>query len=174
LSQLRYFGKDIVRLLGRNKWRIFIIIFSRTFIGIGWYRFERSLFSIFGKYYSIIRLPLTPISFLQQAFSNLDIHYKADIGPGLLILHPSVGIVISGQAIIGKSLTLTGGNVIGATKQCKRGEFVIGDNCEVGANAVIIGPLLLGNNVKVGASACVVKSFTENNITLLGVPAKIK
>lgn len=32
----------------------------------------------------------------------MDIHYKADIKGGLLVLHPSVGCVISGQSIIGE------------------------------------------------------------------------
>jgi len=37
------------------------------------------------------------------------------------------------------------------------GSFVIGDDCSLGANATIIGPLILGERIKVGASACVIK-----------------
>jgi serine O-acetyltransferase len=43
--------------------------------------------------------------------------------------------------------------------------------CYLGANATIIGPLVLGNNISIGASACVVKSYLEDNIILIGVPA---
>ena len=146
---------------------------SRAFVGVFMYRFERGLFLTFGKLYSIIRILLLPIINILQAYSNLDIHYKANIKGGLFVLHPSNGIVISGKSIIGSNLTLTGGNVIGISKKCNTGEFVIGDNCSLGANAVIIGPLMLANNIRIGASACVVKSYAESNVTLIGVPAKI-
>ncbi|MFY7741090.1 MAG: DapH/DapD/GlmU-related protein [Flavobacterium sp.] len=107
-----------------------------------------------------------------QAYSNIDIHYKADIKGGLLILHPSMGITISGMANIGENLTLTGGNVIGISKKCELDTFRIGDNCNLGANAVILGPIIIGNNITIGALACVTKSFTENNLTLVGSPAQ--
>ena len=89
----------------------------------------------------------------------------------MLILHPSVGCVISGQSIIGENLTLTGGNIIGLKKIKGKEEFRIGNNCSLGANATIIGPLILGNNIKIGASACVVRSCVNDNSTLVGVPA---
>src|SRR4026208_1092497 len=135
MSQLKYLYKDVVRILGKNKWRILIIFFSRVFVGIFWYRIDRSLFLLIGKNYRLFRILLSPVFYMAQAYSNIDIHYQADIGPGLLVLHPSVGIVISGNAIIGKNVTLTGGNVIGEAKKCERGDFVIGDDCYLGANA---------------------------------------
>lgn len=172
MSQLKYFGKDVERMLGRNKWRIVIVFFSRVFVGIFWYRVDRGLYLLLGKSYQVFRIFLSPFFYLVQAYSNLDIHYKADIGPGVTVLHCSVGVVISGNAIIGANFTLTGGNVIGATKECNVGDYLIGNGCYVGANACIIGPLKLGNNAKIGACACVVKSFEEDNLTLIGVPAK--
>lgn len=65
---------------------------------------------------------------------------------------------------------MVGGNIIGRKKNFTVGEYIIGNNVELGANAVIIGPLKIGNNVKIGASACVVKD-SGSNITLVGVPA---
>ena len=174
MTQLKCFFADTQRFLGRKKWRIVVMLFYIPYWAVLWYRLERSLFLIFGSTYAVVRLPLTPIAYLLQSLSNLDLHYKADIGPGLLVLHPAVGVVVSGQAKIGKNLTLTGGNVIGATGHGPQGSYVIGDNCELGANAVIIGPLTLGNDIKVGACACVVKSFEGDGLTLLGVPAAPK
>ena len=168
-SQFNYFIKDLIANSGKYRIRIFQIIISPTIIGIAKYRIERSFYLIFGKYYGIIRIPLTPIFYLIHSYSNLDIHYKANIQEGLKILHNSVGVVISGQSIIGKYLTLTGGNVIGAKE---KGDIIIGDNCYLGANATIIGPLHLGNNISIGASACVVKSELQSNVILIGVPAK--
>ena len=105
-------------------------------------------------------------------YSNLEIHYKANIKGGILVLHPSVGVVISGQAIIGKNLTLTGGNIIGVKRKTEKGEFLIGDNCTFGANATLIGPVILSNNISIGASACVVQNCLADNSVLVGVPAK--
>jgi serine O-acetyltransferase len=167
-TQFNYFIQDLIAVSGKYKIRILQIIFSPTIIGIAKYRFERSLYIWLGKYYGILRVPFTPIFYLLHAYSNLDIHYKANIKGGLKILHNSVGVVISGQSIIGENLCLTGGNVIGAKH---KGEIIIGDNCYLGANATIIGPLELGNNISIGASACVVKSSLEDNIILIGVPA---
>ena len=157
-------------MLGKDKGRVITMIFSRAFAGIFWYRMDRGLYLVTGKKYRFFRIFFTPFFYLIQAYSNVDIHYKAAIGPGLLILHPSAGVVVSGQAIIGENLTLTGGNIIGMS--ATEGLFLIGNNCTLGANACIIGPLKLNNNISIGAMACVVKSFTEDNLTLVGVPAK--
>jgi serine O-acetyltransferase len=174
MTQLRYFFSDTQRFLGRKKWRIIVLLFYIPYWAVFWYRLERSLFLLFGSAYSIIRLPLAPLAYLIQSLSNLDIHYQAEIGPGLLILHPAVGVVISGQAIIGRNLVLTGGNVIGATGKCEKGSYRIGDDCELGANAVIIGPVTLGHRIRIGACACVVRSFAGDDLVLLGVPARAK
>ncbi len=172
MTQFFFFLQDVKRMLGKHKIRIIHLWLSRVFIGIFLYRLERSLFLLFGRFYGIIRVPFIPIFNILQSYSNLEIHYKADIKGGLMVLHASVGTVISGQSVIGENLTLTGGNVIGAKKSCPKGTFVIGDNCYFGANATLIGPLILGNNNNIGAGACVVKDFKMDNITLVGVPAK--
>lgn len=173
-QQCSYFFQDVKRMLGRRKIRFLYIWLSRSFWGLLLYRMERGLLNSFGKPYEIIRIVFLPLINLIQAYSNLDIHYKADVKGGLSILHPSMGVVISGKSIIGANLTLTGGNVIGISRKCTKGEFVIGDNCSLGANAVVLGPVKMGSNIKIGALACVTKDFLESGVTLVGVPAKIK
>lgn len=172
MEQISYFLEDIKRLIGRKKLRVLMIVFTRTFWGLLNFRLERLGYRLFGRSYSVIRILYLPFSFIFQIISNLDIHYKADIKGGLLIHHPSLGIVINGICIIGSNLTLTGGNVIGISKPCIKGDFLIGDNCNFGANATVIGPLKLGNDQIVGSNACVVTSFLESKLTLVGVPAK--
>jgi serine O-acetyltransferase len=174
MTQLNYFKKDVIRMLGKNKIRIIHIWLSRSFWGILMYRIERSLFLLFGNAYGIIRVPFIPIFTLLQAFSNIDIHYKADIKGGISILHASVGIVISGQSNIGRNLTLTGGNVIGVKRTAPKGSFIIGDNCSLGANATIIGPVILGNKITIGSCACVIRDCLTENSILVGVPATEK
>lgn len=172
LRQLQYFRADLIRLLGKRKIRIIHIWMSRVFWGVLIYRFERGLFLTFPRFYGIIRVPFIPLFNLIYAYSNMEINYHADIKGGLLVLHPSAGIVVSGQVIAGKNLTLTGGNIIGAKAKCPKGTFVIGDNCSFGANAVVIGPVILGNDINIGAGAVVVKTCKVDGCTLVGVPAK--
>ena len=51
--------------------------------------------------------------------------------------------------------------------------IVIGDNCWLGANSIILPGVRLGDNCVVGAGSVVTKSFEENNLVLAGNPAKI-
>ncbi|WP_313420137.1 DapH/DapD/GlmU-related protein [Sphingobacterium multivorum] len=171
-KQIRFFKADLKRMLGKRKIRILYIWLSRAFWGILIYRVERGLFLLIGRSYEKLRIIFIPIINLVQAYSNIDINYKAEIGEGLHVFHPSVGVVISGYSIIGSNLSLTGGNIIGSRDEGGFGSIRIGDNCSLGANAVILGPVMIGNKIKIGASACVVKDCITDNATLIGVPAR--
>lgn len=170
--QLRYFITDYKRASGKHWFRMLYMWIGGGIIGILFYRIERGMYLTLRGAYPYIRVLFYPLLCLVQAYSHFEINYRADIGPGLLVLHNSMGVTINGGAIIGKNLTLTGGNVIGGNKAFNRGDFVIEDGVFLGANAVIIGPVRIGNNVKVGASACVVKDVPDG-ATAVGVPAKI-
>ncbi|MCT4628399.1 DapH/DapD/GlmU-related protein [Winogradskyella sp.] len=172
MEQLSYFIQDVKRSIGRKKLRVFTVLFTRTFWGLFNYRLERCGYRLIGDFYSVIRIVYLPISFLFQIISNIDIHYKADIKGGVLVHHPALGVVVNGVCIIGSNLTLTGGNAIGVNKSCKKGDFVIGNDCNLGANATIIGPVKLGDKIKIGANACVLNSYLDSNVVLVGIPAK--
>lgn len=88
-QQIKYFGQDLTRMLGKYKIRILHIWLSRVFWGIFLYRLERGLFLLIGKPYEIIRVIFIPIFNIIQAYSNIDLNYKSDIKGGLLVLHPS-------------------------------------------------------------------------------------
>lgn len=68
---------------------------------------------------------------------------------------------------------MTGGNCIGIRQSVKRGDLVIGDRVNLGANAVILGPVKIGDQVVIGAGAVVIHDAPDNAI-LVGVPASIK
>lgn len=85
IQQTKFFIKDVTRMLGKYKIRMIHIWLSRAFWGIFIYRLERGLYLTIGRPYEIIRIILIPFFNLIQAYSNIEIHYKADIGPGLLI-----------------------------------------------------------------------------------------
>lgn len=89
-----------------------------------------------------------------------------------MILHPTLGIVINGITIAGKGLVLTGGNLIGARGKVETGYLVLGDDINMGANAVILGPAKIGNQVRIGAGAVVIHDAPDKAV-LVGVPAKV-
>lgn len=155
-------------------WRWIYCWFSAPFWSVFLYRIDRALYLLLGKGWSVVRIVFLPLLFLLKPwFGALDIHYRANISKGLLILHPSLGVVINGSAVIGENLTLTGGNCIGGKSKLKPGDLVLGDNITLGANAVIIGPVKLGNNIQIGAGAVVIEDAPDNAL-LVGVPATNK
>lgn len=93
---------------------------------------------------------------------------SAIIGEGTFITYHGLGVVIHKDAKIGQNciirqnVTIAGGN---------GGVPVIGDNVEINAGAVIVGPIRIGNNVRIGANAVVNHSIPDN-CTAVGLPAK--
>lgn len=92
---------------------------------------------------------------------------------GLVIYHTAGGIVVNSDARIGLNCRLHGNNCIGNNGVPGSGSPVIGDNCELGYGACVIGNITLANNIKIAAGAVVVKSCVEEGVTLAGIPAKI-
>lgn len=50
--------------------------------------------------------------------------------------------------------------------------IVVGDNCWFGANVVILPGVRVGNNCIIGAGSIVTKSFENDNLTIVGNPAR--
>lgn len=96
---------------------------------------------------------------------GVELTLKTQIGSRLSIYH-GVGLVINDKAVIGNDVKLRNGVVIGNKGGDRSGCPVIGDNVDIGANAVIIGDITIGNNVKVGAGAVVTKSLSENQVAV--------
>lgn len=51
--------------------------------------------------------------------------------------------------------------------------IIIGDNVWAGTNVVILPGVRIGNNCIIGAGSVVTKSFTEENLIIVGNPAKV-
>jgi|WetSurMetagenome_2_1015567.scaffolds.fasta_scaffold168993_1 serine acetyltransferase len=171
-DQLRYLLYDLNLIVNHHWWR-WITCWAGGSAGVVVsYRLDRFGFLIFKNLWPVIRLFFYPFFlFLRLLSCKHDIHYAADIGKGLLILHPSMGIVVSGNLIAGEHLTLTGGNCVGGLKTFIKGEFVLGNHVSLGVNAVVLGPVIIGNNVKVAAGAVLVDSAPDNAI-VIGLSAK--
>lgn len=99
------------------------------------------------------------------------IPYQADIGRGTILGYQACGIVIHKRCVIGERCHISQGVTIGGTSGL-HDVPVLGDGVQVGANAVIIGPIRVGSNSIIGAGAVVTKNVPPNSVAV-GVPAKV-
>ena len=91
---------------------------------------------------------------------------------GLVLFHHGT-IIVNGNAVVGKNCKLHGNNCIGNNGKDSCAP-ILGDTIDIGFGASIIGNVKLASNIKIGAGAVVTKSFSEEGITLVGVPAHKK
>lgn len=115
-------------------------------------------------------------------FYRLSIRLGFSIPPnvfdhGLCIVHYG-NIVVNPNARVGKNCRIHIGVNIGGQAGFYTSEMaktlcpVIGDDCYIGPGVKIFGPVSIANGCSVGANAVVTKSFSEENSTLVGIPAK--
>lgn len=114
------------------------------------------------------------LSVIQHRFWSIvtgaDIPLNSKIGGGLLLPHPN-GVVIHPDAEIGPNCLIFQQVTIGS----RNGSAppVIGGHVDIGAGAKIIGAIKIGNNVEIGANAVVLSDVPDNCIAV-GVPARVK
>lgn len=112
------------------------------------------------------------LSQLSRHITGIEIHPGAKIGNRLFIDH-GMGIVIGETTEIGDDCTIYHQATLGGTgKERGKRHPTLKNNVLVGTGAKILGPIIIGENSKVGANAVVLKDI-EDNVTAVGVPAKI-
>lgn len=170
-QQLEFAAYEVSLAVNGKHWRWLTIWLGKGPCVLLSYRIDRFLFLLLGNAYVLIRPLFFPLFlFLRIMSCNHEIDYRADIGRGLKLLHPTLGFVVSGETIAGSGLVLTGGNCIGQRAKT-RGKIRFGDNVSMGANAVVLGPVNIGNGCVIGAGAVVVRDCADHS-TVVGVPAK--
>ena len=98
---------------------------------------------------------------------GIEISRTAEIDEGFYIGHFG-GIVIHGDAIIGKDANISQQITIGLSGQgSKAGVPMIGNNVYIAPGAKLFGKIKIGNNVKIGANAVVYKDIPDNAIVVL-------
>src|SRR6266545_4536915 len=173
MRQLSFLYFELTLIANKRPWRYLSGVFCKRFHAVAAYRLQRALFLAFGRGWSVCRVLLSPVLFCFRPWSGgCEVHYRAEVGRGLQILHPSLGVVVSAKAVVGENCVLTGGNCIGSRKAVEPGQLRIGDNVVLGVNAVVLGPIRIGNNVQIGAGAVVMHDVAENQ-TVGGIPAKV-
>ena len=92
---------------------------------------------------------------------GIELDYKTAVGPGLALCH-GVGLVVHRDVVIGAGCTLRQGVTIGERRSDGKCP-VLEDRVELGANAVLLGPVRIGESSVIGAGAVVlhdVEAFT--------------
>lgn len=97
---------------------------------------------------------------------------------GLGIVHHGL-LIVNPDARIGKNCRIHAGVNIGGSAgfkkegDTKRYAPIIGNNTYIGPGAKIFGSIKIGDDCVIGANAVVNKSFVKNNITIGGIPARV-
>ncbi len=105
-------------------------------------------------------------------FSGIEIHPGATIGRRLVIDH-GMGVVIGETAVIGDDVLIYHGVTLGGkTLDPVKRHPTLGDRVIVGAGAKLIGNITIGNDCRVGANAVVTKDMPAGTVAV-GVNAKL-
>jgi serine O-acetyltransferase len=120
------------------------------------------------------------LSQINYAMKLRELHYLSmklgyyihpnNFGPGLSISHPGF-IIIAETARIGSNCRVHPGVVIGTIYDSDRAA-TLGDNIYIGPGVKIYGPIEISDNIAIGANSVVNHSFTEQGITIAGIPAR--
>jgi serine O-acetyltransferase len=124
-------------------------------------------------------IPAVPmfLSRLAQLFCAIDISHKARLGPGIVIVH-GFGVVIGSDVEIAGDCCIFHGVTLGdrgsewVNSDRTDGHPRIGREVMFGAGAKVLGPITIGDNCVIGANAVVLIDIPSNSVAA-GVPAKV-
>jgi serine O-acetyltransferase len=101
-----------------------------------------------------------------QFVTGVDIAPQAVIGPGLRIAH-GTGIVVGNATVIGRDCLIMQNVTLGAPTTSRIGEMpVIGDRVVLGAGCAVIGRVKVGDDCFVGAHALVTEDVAAGTRVL--------
>ncbi len=120
------------------------------------------------------RIPFIPklVTLLIFLIYNSKVPYQARIGKGTKLGYGGIGVVIHSESVIGRNCSVGQQVTIGGGNSRYPGVPVIGDNVHMHKGAIIYGGITVGDNAEIGANAVVNKPVPDNAV-VAGVPAKI-
>lgn len=136
------------------------------------YRFGRWRYTIPWR---PLRMPMSllykVVKFVSEMLLGVELPCEAVIGRRFVIEHIG-GIVISGDACFGDDCVVRNGVTVGLRNRGIRGSPRIGDRVDVGAGAKLLGAIQIGDDCVIGANAVVLCDVPARSIAV-GVPARI-
>ena len=100
---------------------------------------------------------------------SCELPYTCELGAGTVFAHNGLGCVVHPKAVIGNNVKIYQNVTIGGRNN---GVPQIGDNVSIYAGACVLGNIRIGNNAQIGANAVVIHDVPDNAV-VGGVPAKI-
>jgi putative colanic acid biosynthesis acetyltransferase WcaB len=121
-------------------------------------------------------LLVLPYRILFEFLLGIEIPPSVEIGPGLVIFHGQ-GIVIHNRAKIGCNCMLRHGITIGTSLSRVRADGnpcvpTIGNDCNIGVGAIVIGDITIGDRASIGAGTVVTKSIPADGV-MVGSAARL-
>ncbi|WP_375405699.1 glycosyltransferase [uncultured Amnibacterium sp.] len=101
---------------------------------------------------------------------GLELRPKTRIGGGLTIYH-GFALVVNDHTVIGRGVVLRNGVTIG-NRESDGGSPRIGNDVQIGAGAILLGPITIGDGARVGAGAVVLHDVPAG-AAVVGNPARI-
>jgi serine O-acetyltransferase len=136
---------------------LFLLAFSPGFACVFWYRVNRAVARHSPHAARLIG------AWRFYTFGN-DISYRAEIGPGLMIGHPS-DIVIGAGVRVGSDCTIYNGVTLGAKYFDRLDEKPsLGDNVFIGTGAKVLGEIHVGDRSHIGALTFCDKSVPPDSV----------
>lgn len=152
--------------------------FNKNHFSNGWfwiikYSISQKIF----RYNAHIPFPVPPYIFI-SGIENITFY------PDDIINFHNVGCyfqAINAKIILGKNtyiapncgLITTNHDINNLSKSSQGKDIIIGEDCWIGMNSMLLPGVELGNHTIVGAGSVVTKSFKEGNCIIVGNPAKI-
>jgi serine O-acetyltransferase len=112
------------------------------------------------------------ISQFSRFMTGIEIHPGATIGERLFIDH-GMGIVIGETCEIGDDVVIYQGVTLGGTgKEKGKRHPTIGNNVVIGSGAKVLGSFRVGDNSNIGSNAVVLREVPDN-CTVVGNPGRV-
>ena len=147
-------------------------ILAQGFWVLFWHRFGNWRMSVRSR---VLRAPLSVIYNVMfkacEVFCGCKLSYPVTVGRRVRIDH--FGGMIFGARSIGSDVILRQNTTLGVlSTDDLNAKPMIGDRCDIGAGAVILGHVRIGPDAVVGANAVVLKDVPPHHLAV-GVPARI-
>lgn len=147
--------------------RLFEVVFTYSGLHAIWaHRVAHALYK--RRWFTLARI----ISQCSRFMTGIEVHPGATIGKRLFIDH-GMGVVIGETCEIGDDVVIYQGVTLGGTgKEKGKRHPTIGNNVVIASGAKVLGSFTVGDQCNIGANSVVLKEVPSNS-TVVGIPGRI-